>query len=812
MGRFQHSIGKVSAQAVLLLAFTGSLALAQPEKAFITIPREGLSHAEEQTTNPVLDLRDRALNVSSTLAAELPDFLSVDNNGGHISYDSDTRTITYDGEGSPVTLRTDTNSVMQAKRISADLDAGTAQLDGPMTVYHGDVLMRSSGSATYDMKSRHAKMGSVRAKVGGILIRGSSIEYRTDADGKQYIVISDAYVSTEDVEHPSVWVGTGTLTIYPGDYGSVSRLSIAGKEQEVVVPLLGWIRFSHSLNPKEGYMPNFGAKSAWGSYLLNSYGFLLGNRRVEHGMPTADYLVTTHMDMRVRRGAAVGLDAEIIDQSEKYQELSGLQTYALADSDPMINPVIGERLHTRHNRYRIALQTEFDITPAEDSRAKWMLATNINALSDRYVLRDFYENISRTDAKPDNTVRLTRTDAGSEAMVYTRFAPNNYYATDERIEAGYYRVRQAIGNTGLAYETNNSATLMRQYMPVSERIEYMHWLPYITNSELKEYYTRLLNTEAYARINTTHELTTSVKLLPFLNITPKTGFGYTGYYDVGGIGSDNRFLGYLGCDVDMKFHRNYSSFAYKRFGLRGLTHVIHPYVSLSQATVSSSNALVPQVDYWSSTMGTISPMPLDFCGFTGMDGWGTWTIARLGVHNLLNSSVDDQRIRVLDWNVFIDCNVDNPNTESKFSNLYSFLRFAPSQRLRLTLESQTPTIRNGYDFYQYNVHASYMPCSWMECVVGYRCIQNHPLLEDAGQIHLQSNVRLDERHTFRGRWYIDVNRHTTPIQEYSLFRNCGAWYFGATIFLRDNGGKKEEGFGVSFTLGETGTTLPVKFF
>ena len=30
-----------------------------------------------------------------------------------------------------------------------------------------------------------------------------------------------------------------------------------------------------------------------------------------------------------------------------------------------------------------------------------------------------------------------------------------------------------------------------------------------------------------------------------------------------------------------------------------------------------------------------------------------------------------------------------------------------------------------------------------------------------------------------------------------------------TVFLRDNGGKKEEGFGLSFTLGETGTALPI---
>lgn len=812
MARFAPATPRCIARALVALAWSCCAAYAQHSNSLVPLP-EQLYSAESDTTNPVLDLRDKTLSTTSSLATEIPDSLTVDNQGGSISYDSEARTVTYDGKDTPVTLRTDDGATIQAQRLTADLQGGIARLDGPMNIYNGDILVRCAEGGTYDMNSKVARMGGLRAKVGGIIIRGSSIEYHTDAAGKSYIVIHDAYVSTEDVEQPSVWVGTGTLTIYPGEYGSVSRLSIAGKESEMAVPLLGWVQFSHSLNPREGYMPNFGGKSAWGTYLLNSYGFLLGNRRVDHGMPTADYLVTTHLDFRSRRGAAIGLDAEDIAQARRYKEMTGLQAYGLADSDPMINPVEGERKHTRHNRYRIALQTEFDTTPAADTRGKWRLVSNINAVSDRYVLRDFFERMAREDAKPDNTVRLTRTDSGSEAMLLTRFAPNNYYTTDERAQASYYRVRKTIGNSRFAYETNNSASVMRQALSTEDRIRYQERLTMVHDNELKEYYARQLNTHGYARVNTTHEITTSFKPFSLLNITPKTGGGYTGYYDVGGIGSDNRFMGYLGCDFDMKFHRRYEGFAYRRFGLRGLTHVIHPYVSLSQATISSSNELVPKVDYWSSTMGTstLAPMPLDFCGFTGIDGWGKWTIVRMGVHNIFNSYVEDERVRLVDWNVFIDANVDNPNTDSRYSDLYSFLSFNPSERLRFTLDSQTPTIRNGYGFYQYNASVTYMPFSWLEGRAGYRSIQDHPMLEDASQLYLQSNLRLDERYTFSGRWYFDMNENRIPIQEYTVFRNCGAWYLGATLFLRDNGGKKEEGLGFSFTLGETGTALPIKF-
>lgn len=803
----------VSARALLALALSCCAAYAQ-QTELVPLPSR-LYGGDADNTNPVLDLRDKALGVSGELevAAQIPDSLTVDNHGGSISYDSEKRTVTYDGAGQPVSLKTDTDAYMQAQRISADLSDGLATLEGPLTIYNSDVLVRCKGNATYDLNSKVARMEGIRAKIGGLIVRGSSVEYHTDAADKQYIVIKDAYVSTEDVEAPTGWIGTGTLTIYPGEEGSISRLSVSLYDQEVTVPLLGWVKFSHSLNPREGYMPGVGGKSVWGTYLLNSYGVLLGNRRTEHGIPTADYLVTSHVDFRSRRGVAFGLDAEDIALARKYEEMKGFQAYVPLDSDPMINPVEVGRLPTRHNRYRIALQWEHDVTPDADRRAKWNLATNINAVSDRYVLRDFFEDSARTDGNPDNTVRLTRTGKDSETLLYTRFTPNNYYASDERAELSYYRVRKPIAGSPISYETHNSAAVLRQYLPADERQAYEYLLSFLSDGDLKDYFRRRLNTEAYARVNTTHEFSTAVKLLPFLNVTPKAGFGYTGYYDVDGIGSDNRFLGYLGCDVDMKFHRRYPDFVYKRFGLRGLTHVIHPYVSFSQAAISSSNRMVPQVDYWSGGMGstTITPMPLDFIGFAGPDGWGEWTIMRFGVHNLLNSSVDDERLRLLDWNLFFDYKADAPTDAGKYSNLYSYIRLAPSERLHFTLESQTPAFHQENDFSQYSLSAGYMPFPWLEGSFGYRSIKDHPLFHDAEQLYVQENLRFDERHSFCGRWYFDISTHRVPIQEYSVYRHMGAWYMGVTFFLRDNGGKKEEGFGVSFTLGETGTAIPFKF-
>ncbi len=780
---------------------------------FVPLPNQ--LFGERPAGNPAIDLTTRVANFSSDVFdLEIPDTLTIKNEGGDVSFDSQKRAVTYKGSAEkPVQLITDKGLDVVATSITADLSGKKAILQGPLTVYQNETVTRAEGGV-YDWQTETLVVNNVRTKVRGILVRGSSIRYATNSKGQRYMTISDAYVSTDDVQKPGTWIGAGELTVYPGDYGRVSRLSVASGDYDVPVPVLGWISLTHSLNPKEGYLPDIGTKSIWGSYLLNSYGFLLGNRRVENGIPVSDYILTTRLDYRTRRGLATGIDFEDVEMCELYKDIKGFSAYYAADSDPMINPTNDVREATRHNRYRIAMQARWDIGKLADLKEDWSLTTNINAVSDRYMLRDFFEDECRLDDKPDNTVTLTRRTDRSEAMLFTRMALNDYYTTDERAQASYYRPRTTIAKTPIAYETRNSFAVIRQSIPTLQRFEYQNMLDQLRDNETRAYYERLLNTSGYMRFNTTHEFSTSFSILRFLNITPKGGVGYTGYYDVDGIGSDNRFLGYAGCDFDVRFNGRWENFRFDYLDLKGLTHVFHPYATVSHGSISSSNKLVPQVDLWSSTTGgsTVCPMPLDLMGFTGIDGWGNWTVWRMGAYNVFTSERDGERVNLLRWNAFIDYNVDNPNTGSRFSNLYSLIRFNPVERLSLSFESQTPTLRDGDGFSQYNTSLTYQPLRWFEGTLGHRYLNNHPLHQDASQVYLQANLRINERYTFAGRWNWDIEQKSLPIQQYSVFRNVGAWYVGATLFLRDNGGKKETGLGISFTLGETGTALPINFF
>ena len=813
MGKHRNKSSKRRSRVALALVLGGFTHLNASGASLVPLPEDIFDSSHDP--NPIMDVTNRVVSGLGSSAPVIPDQLQIQNETGSITYDSENKIFRYDADKeTPIRLRTDSGADIHTPALEARLESGIAALEGPVTIYQDEVLVRGADGGFYNWKEKRTAVNKVRIKVNGLMVRGSRIEYATDAEGKEYITVNDAYVTTEDVQNPSTWIGTGTLTIYPGDYGEVSRLSVAVGDTDITVPVLGWFTFSHSLNPREGYMPGFGSRSHWGTYLENSYGILFGNRRVDGIMPTADYLATLHLDGRTRRGLAAGLDLEDIAMSKEHKDMKGFTFYFADDTDPMINPLDTPRTPTRHERYYISLQALWDVTPSGDTGADWKLATNVNVASDQYMIRDFFPEISRTDDKPDNTVRLTRRTDSSQTMLFTRFAANDYYTTDERVQASYYRVRSAIGNTGINYETNNSACIMRQYLPTEQKVQYQAQLDRLKDGELKEYYSRLLNTDSYFRVNTTHELTTSLTVFKFLNVTPKTGAAYTGYYDVGGIGADNRLLGYLGCDINMKFHNTYPNFRFKPYGMQGLTHLIQPYANYSQGKLSSSNEYVPQVDTWSSTLGgsTTNPVPMDLCGFTGIDGWGNWNIWRIGLKNSLSTTVDGERRRFLSWDMFVDYNVDNPNSSYTFSNLYNVVSFSPSERLNLYATLQTPSIDNGEGFRQFSIGTRVIPSSWLEAYVAYYNIEDHPTQQDSGQFQLRTNVRVNEKYTLSAQWHYEIEEGRMPIQQYSVFRHAGAWYVGATFFLRDNGGKKEEGFGISFTLGETGTALPISLF
>ncbi len=810
----QHRIGGVRGIPLALFVLLSHHALGElmplPEDVF---PRERQSAPKPIILGDKVAQKKGAPKLPEPDASEIPDAISIEARDAKLTMGSDDKSIRYEGRRTPIKITTDTGSEFQSKVVDVDMQDGILQLHDDLTIYSHNSLTRAN-SANFDWKKSEGSFTGVRIKTFDLLVKAKSGAYLTDEEGVKYMKLEEVVFSTHDIKDPSFWLGFEEMIIYPGDRFKAKGLSIGDEDGLSPVPLLSYIPISHSLNPKEGYLPLPGSRSIWGLYLLNRYGILLGNRRVENYMPTADYTLVTKVDYRELRGLGLGFDLEQESHTKKFVNATGLSLYYIDDQDPQNNPTSLPRPYIDSQRYRVAYQDIWEIAPLFDKNSHWRVKSNINVLSDSRFLSDFDEDLSMVNDKPDNTVALVKRNSYSEASVFMRFDPNNYYTTDERIEMSYYRARQPIKRSAISYETRNSISYMRQNVPLDEKLLYEQQLSQVTDAGAREYYTRLLNEDSYLRISSIHELTTSFKLAKIFNVVPKVGFAYNGYYGFQDLSDDTRFSAYFATDISMKMQRHFRSIRSSYFKIDGLTHIFQPYVSYSYHNMSSSDPLVPQVNAWTTSLGSSTgvPMPLDLNGYSGMDGWSDWSTVRLGFQNYLTTKYDGEVRRLLRWNTFFNINLQDNDTLGEYSNLYSVLEFRPSERLRIESDIQVPIIASDSDYVTTTHTVRYQALRWLEVELGHRFNSNDALQYESQQFNWRLNMRINENYSLSSSMYVDMSLNNIPLQQYSVFRNMGAWHMGGTLFFRDNGGVKETGFGVSFSLIETATTAPIEFF
>ncbi len=766
------------------------------------------STASSTSEKEVLDVAGKPF--SGGIVPRMPSGATIKNINGPLVFDRDNKRVIYEG-GQRVEFKTDTGLEVFANRAEADLLKKKIILDGNLIIYQSDKLSEVNGvikatRAEYDMETRSFVSDGMNLKVDGIILRSGNFVYKKDADGALYLEGLDASVTAEDIAEPNTWISADRIRIYPQDRFEFEGMSLYYDD----VPFFYFPYLSHSLNPKVGYLPIPGMRSIWGPYLLNEYGVLLGNKRVDGGKPTADYLATLHLDFRSRRGVAYGLDVLDTQLEEDFPNFDGLSLYRLHDDDPHINAGDDEqRNHLDPDRWRVALHQMWKL--AEYRRSSLRLKANVNMLSDEYVLRDFYPDIYQNDASPDNTVLLSYTDDTNDVSLLQRFVPNNFYIADQRTEFSYERIKSPFFNTPVMYEGRTSLALMKQYVPGFMQSEIRDTLSELNpNSAAYDYWERMLMMDSYSRIHTYHEFSASKKIMGFLNVTPRIGGGYTGYYDVENAGSLNQGIFYAGVDADFKFSRRYHSVRNKTFGLKGLNHIIQPHFTLAYVKTNDLDELYPRID---GEVPTTNPISLSIGRYTEIDSMPTGTVFRYGLRNVLMTQRDSVSHRWFSWDVFMDAYLNDPEDERDFSNLYSFMRWNPTPWMEFRSEMQLPVIGNDEvqgcrEYYNY---IRFMPSRTTEFSVGHRYLSQHSILEDNSQLDMRFLQRFSPDWGFYGKWRVSLLDGELDIQEYNIYHNMGSWYLGLGTFLRRNGGKNEFGIGISFTIQETGDHMPVKF-
>lgn len=218
--------------------------------------------------------------LSGTLMPQIPSNISITNDGP-IRVEK-ARKIIF--EGPRVHMVTDTGVEVFADYAQADMDRSRVFLKGNLSIYQSDSKTRTNSlirasSAEFDWENEVLLTDAIRAKMEGLILRSGKFESRKDAAGKTYLEARNASVTAEDVSEPLTWISADRIRVYPEDRFSFKNLTL----HYGGVPFFYFPYLSHSLNPEVGYLPLPGMRSIWGPYLLNEYGFLLG----ENGRTTA---------------------------------------------------------------------------------------------------------------------------------------------------------------------------------------------------------------------------------------------------------------------------------------------------------------------------------------------------------------------------------------------------------------------------------------------------------------------------------------------------------------------------------------------
>ena len=676
----------------------------------------------------------------------------------------------------------------------ADIYADSARYD-PKThevIAEGHVrIYRTAGTfvgdrAIYNTETKEIQAVEIKTDKQPYLVAGENV--KTISEGA--FMVSKGQFTTHDSDHPDFRLVARTMRVYEGDRVVFSNVTFYVRN----VPIFWWPYMYQSLDDSFSYMISPAYLSSWGPSILG---------RVS--MPiTDDIKALFRLDYRYRRGLAFGFEPDIRFGANK-QSWARLRTYFLKDENPDINRTSIARPEISEGRYRVSLQSRTKFT--EDIVG----IANITKLSDAYVLEDFFQSEFRIDPQPDNIVAVTKTNPNYTLTAMARFQANEFFQTTERLPEVVLDVKRLpIFGGPIFYEGETGLAELRRN--------------YEDGSPLDEYRT--------LRLDSFHQFTLPTTWFGWLSVVPRAGFRATYYDQTRDLGrtiiqpSTNPFIpDFLnldfveikgqkvvqpvflagnklrtvfngGVESSFKVTKTWEGAQSNALGLDGLKHVIQPFTNFSFVTTSANNpASILQFDrYQPSTQ----LRPVDFPQFTTIDSIDNWTIWRLGVRNRLLTRRDDSTISWMDIETYMDINFDNPFDETQYSNLFNRLNFTPVPWMAFGVSSQVPVFEKG--FTEVNTNVTVQPIPNLQVSFAHRYLNANPFFDNSSLYVFGGYYRIDDNW---GVGFSEQYEGTTGVleqQRYSIYRDLTSWVASVGAIIRDNGGVKEYGVLLTFTL------------
>lgn len=701
-----------------------------------------------------------------------------------------------------IRLTGDNGLEVYADRATVNYTKKTATLTGRVSIFQDGLVYRGN-STTVNLETQQFETKDLRLGFSPLLVEADSIR-KIKTEGRDAYIAENAGVTTHDVENPDFWLRAKRATIFPDDKIIFNEFTLQTGDRNLL-----WLPYlAQPLDTNLGYLVIPGAQTNLGVFAKSRYGIMLGGERdPETGENKDAWLLSQwHADLYSNKGLGVGLD--LFDtRLDPLDQFGWLKLYYIHDLNPEDQRAGIDRGNLNPNRFRLEFTHRLPL--AKTATADYSLDANLNWISDEYYLQDFDPTMFRLNRAPDNYVGFARRTANSQTMLGARLRLNNFYQSDTRLpEFTHDWIRQPFLNTPVLYESQTSLGIYEERLAELERDSLQNQADALLPGDpRRDEITRLLDDRGFARLHTYHEFSMPIKAGHF-TIVPRIGAGHTNYQAV--LGPDEATSRtHISATVDFstKLTKAYPELTNQKWGLDGARHVIEPYASLSWLSTDELDSSFGKIDRLTPTS---RPRPRQVGRFTAVDDLQDWSILRLGMRNRLVTRRDGGSHDWLMLDTYLDTFFNDPEFNRDFSNIYNDLFWSPVPWFELDLETQFPLL-NDDNFTEVAATLRFMPSPDLEFNMGYRHLNNHPILRDSDRILLESFARLNDYWGIGTHHRFEAVDRTLELQQYSVHYDFDSFVGSLGFFIRNNRDQDEYGLMLSFGIKEIPSlSLPIE--
>ncbi len=683
-------------------------------------------------------------------SAEAPsdekDSIQVNSLNPGFRFEADLQTGTYSAtNGVQLRFR---DAILTARTIQLDDATGDALAEGGVSLERGGQTWTGSrlryNLRSGDMSAEEYKLGSRPLFLGGE--RAVTLE---PIGTNRVFGLTNSFLTTDDLAEPLFRIRARTLTIRE-DRRLVAKDAILYVGQ---TPVFWWPyytrRFGHHQNR---WILTPGYRSLDGAYLRSAYEFNL----------TTNVFTSLHLDSFTRRGFGAGPDIAYDLGQAGHGELKG---YWIADQRPGQDPETREAIDSQ--RERISFDHQVTLRPGLTGTAV------VRQQSDRWMIRDFFEDEFRRNPLPDTHFEVQQAWPDFTLNTLARVQVNEFFETVERLpDVRLSAHRQELGRSGIYYEGESSAGWFQHR--------------YTSRAPTNEY--------SAFRGDTFHQLLLPKTFFGWLNVTPRVGGRLTQYGDTQSDGWDSldaetRGVFNTGAELSFKAHRLWKHTANRFWDIDGLRHIVEP--SINYAYTPEPNARPLDLPQFDTVLPSLRLLPVHYPNYNAIDSVDAQNVARLGIRNKLQTKRDGEVEDILDWSVITDWRLDPEEQQGTFGDVYSEADFKP--RRWLTLNSELRIDPAEALLRESHTSAIFKPGADWSFGVTHRYTRDDALLGAGGNlVGTRLYLRFSENWGFRASHYYEVREGLLEEQYYTVYRDLRSLTAALTLRFRESLGADED--------------------